>query len=204
MPGQEGAAKGFAWKKKRTLIQASPLDPQESEPEPAQKLPRLERPALVPLEDPDTRFKRLKAEGIQLVEGEKPWQAIYNFDHALEIRPEDVGVLDMKAQALMSLHEWDPAIETCLKVLKLQPNWADAYQTLGRAYLGCGKVPEARKSFLRALHLQPDFTEVIEEDLPFAQRLYNHVRAEQEAEKQQQGEDHAEKDAGSGEQEEKQ
>ena len=61
------------------------------------------REPLLHLEDPETRFKRLKAEGIALAGEERFWQAIHTWNQALEIRGEDAGVLDMKCQVQSTL-----------------------------------------------------------------------------------------------------
>lgn len=56
------------------------------------------REPLLHLEDPETRFKRLKAEGAALAGEERFWQAIHTWNQALEIHGQDAGVLDMKCQ----------------------------------------------------------------------------------------------------------
>ena len=43
----------------------------------------------------------------------------------------DETVFEMKSQALMSLHEWIPAIHSAEQAVKLRPNWYVAHQTLG-------------------------------------------------------------------------
>ena len=142
----------------------------------------------------------MKEEGISYIERDCPWQAIGRWDEALDIKlpsgstPKDFGhekILDMKAQALISLHEWEPAIETSYSTLKIEPNWWPAHQTLGRAYLGFGKLQQAvnvslfkickklntfidvisLQSFSRAVHLCPDNEELRFEDLSWAHDL---------------------------------
>ena len=78
----------------------------------------------------------------------------------------------MKCQALQLVHEWEEAIETGRRCLDKHPTWSAGYQTLGRAYLGCGKVEEARRTFAKGLHLSPEDRELREEDLAWAQHLY--------------------------------
>lgn len=93
----------------------------------------------------------LKNEGISLIERNLPWQAIGRWDEALEIKVpgksakncDHEKLLEMKAQALNSLHEWEPAIEAAKLTLKIDPDWFCAHQTLGRSYLGCGQLQEA-------------------------------------------------------------
>ena len=61
------------------------------------------REPLLHLEDPETRFERLKAEGAALAGEERFWQAIHTWNQALEIHGQDAGVLDMKCQVLSNL-----------------------------------------------------------------------------------------------------
>ena len=97
------------------------------------------------------RVKFLKEEGISLAERNCPWQAIDRWNEALDIKIhgknaldlEHEKIFDMKAQAFITLHEWEEAIEDAKKAVDLKPTWWCAYQTLGRAYLGFGKLKEA-------------------------------------------------------------
>ena len=80
-------------------------------------------------------------------------------------------VFEMKAQALLSLHEWVPSISCCSECVRLQPTWWVGHQTLGRAQMGLGEVAMAVRSFERALHLQPDNEELRRDDLEWAVSL---------------------------------
>ena len=96
-------------------------------------------------------LKFFKEEGISLAERECFWQAIGRWDEALEIKvPEKSAIelehekiLEMKAQVLSTLHEWELAIEAAKSAVKIEPKWWSAYQTLGRAHLGFGQIQEA-------------------------------------------------------------
>ena len=96
----------FKWKKssrvqvKRSFAAAFEDQGEDSEQELSGSLavPAAKREPLLHLEDPETRFRRLKAEGIALAGEERFWQAIHNWNQALEIHAEDAGVLDMKCQ----------------------------------------------------------------------------------------------------------
>ena len=94
---------------------------------------------------------------------------------------DDARFKSSNFQALIALHEWDPAIEVGKAAVAARQNWHEALQTLGRAHVGRGDVEEARACFQKAFHLRPDDTELLEEDLLWCQGLYIHKKAEKEA-----------------------
>ena len=117
----------------------------------SKKRTKLEQPTEKKL-TPQQQIERLKQEGISYIERDFPWQAIGRWDEALKIKippgssRKDFShekLLDMKAQALMNLHEWEPAIETSKEGLNIDPNWWCLHQTLGRIYLGFGQLESA-------------------------------------------------------------
>ena len=83
------------------------------------------------LEDNKTLYNRLKREGVTLAEEGKYWQAINRWDNALALDPSEPSVFEMKAQALIALHEWLPAISAAREAVKIKPNWFIGHQTLG-------------------------------------------------------------------------
>ena len=99
----------------------------------------------------------------------------------------DVTVLEMKAQALLSLHEWVPSICCSSECVRLQPAWWVGHQTLGRAQMGLGEVAMAVRSFEKALHLNPDNEELRSEDLQWAVSLLRQKQAVEAGEGTQTG-----------------
>ena len=126
------------------------------------------RQRLDALEDNKALFERLKKEGVTLAEDDKFWQAINRWDVALSINAEDESLFEMKAQALINLHEWIDAIKASEKAVKLKPNWWVGYQTLGRAQMGIGEVKLALRNFQVAVHLNPADEELRKDDLEWA------------------------------------
>ncbi|TRY74438.1 hypothetical protein TCAL_01305 [Tigriopus californicus] len=153
----------------------------QEDPEEVPSVPPPAKRSLLRVEDPPTQGKRLRAEGIFLAEQGRFWQAIHLWNQALDILPQDVRLLEMKAQALIQVHEWEPAIEIGRKVTQIDPLWWEGYQTWGRALVGGGRVPEARWAFSKAAFLNPSDRELRIEDLLWSQELYRHWKAEQEA-----------------------
>ena len=135
------------------------------------------------LETVEEKVLRLKKEGITLAENEDYWQAIGRWDEALQILGKNNELNDtaklhheMKSQALMQLHEWEPAIHSAEHAIQIDSTWHPAHQTLGRAYLGIGNVPKAVKAFSRARHLCPQDEEIKVQDLEWALSLLTHQK----------------------------
>ena len=135
------------------------------------------------LENAEEKALRLKKEGIALAENEEYWQAIGRWDEALQLlgkskEPNETAKFhhEMKSQALIQLHEWEPAIHSAEQAVKIDPKWHPAHQTLGRAYLGIGSVLNAVKAFSRARHICPQDEEIKVVDLQWAQSLLTHQK----------------------------
>ncbi|XP_022087818.1 tetratricopeptide repeat protein 33-like isoform X3 [Acanthaster planci] len=120
------------------------------------------------LEDARSKSKRLKEEGSILADSERYWEALKKWDEALQLTPNNETILDMKAQALLILHEVFPAVQAAELAVKSNAKWWPAHQTLGRAQLGLGEIKLAITSFSKAIHLNPTDFELWEEDLKWA------------------------------------
>lgn len=99
------------------------------------------------------------------------WEAIRKWDESLQLMAEDEKVLEMKAQALMSLHELFPAVSAAREAVASKPRWWVAWQTLGRALLNIGEIRDAIISFQKAVHLNPAHEDLWNEDLLWAAKL---------------------------------
>ena len=135
------------------------------------------------LETIEEKLIRLKKEGITLAENEEYWQAIGRWDEALQILAKgnelnETAKLyhEMKSQALIQLHEWEPAIDSAEQAIQIDSTWHPAHQTLGRAYLGIGYVMKAVKAFSRARHICPQDEEIKVQDLEWALSLLTHQK----------------------------
>ena len=161
----------FGWKRKSSArVQSSPaaFKPQEQEEEAGPEVDWLavnKKLKLGVLEDGKARFERLKKEGICLAEEGSFWQAISRWEEALVLEPRDARIWEMKAQALVSLHEWPQAVEAAARAVEEKRTWWVAQQTLGRAHLGLGHLELARIAFQKAVHLNPEEQELRKEDL---------------------------------------
>ena len=118
----------------------------------------------------------LREQGAALAQLDRFWEALKFWDEAAALRPDDAELHEMRAQALLHLHELHPAVEAAARAVELRPRWSAAQQTLGRALLGLGELSLARRAFSIALHLQPDDSEVRTEDLLWSCCLLERAR----------------------------
>ena len=112
----------FVWKRKASSVQKSDdqvtafdtseqiEDDNDNDNEDFDWISVAKRRRIEALEDNKTLYNRLKKEGVTLAEEGKYWQAINRWDNALSLDPSEPSVFEMKAQALIALHEWLPAI----------------------------------------------------------------------------------------------
>lgn len=169
----------FGWKRKFTAAKSSEAKAFQKEEQTEEKdldpsfdwIAETKKQKVDALEDNTIRFNRLKREGSLLAEQGRFWEAISRWNEVLLEESSDVGLLDMKAQSLIQLHEWIPAIESCEIAIKSKKNWWPIYQTLGRAQLGLGEVKLAIRSFQISFHLNPAEQEIWTEDIVWAQYL---------------------------------
>ncbi|XP_078416406.1 tetratricopeptide repeat protein 33 isoform X2 [Cetorhinus maximus] len=123
------------------------------------------------LEDCTVKSKRLKEEGIFLSENGRYWEAIGRWDEAIQLMPDSAALYEMKAQVLMILNEVFQAVQAAEMAVRLNPQWWEALQTLGRAQLSLGEITMALRSFQTALHMCPNESSLWEDDLAWALEL---------------------------------
>ena len=171
----------FGWKKKSAALKRPfECDDLEVEELPPKSPKNSETKA--------EQILRLKNEGIFHAEKEEFWHSVSKFDDAIQLinedeeRKEETKTFhEMKAQSLIQLHEWEPAIESAsIAIHNSSKSWAPAYQTLGRAHLGNGQVFEAVIALEKAVIIDPDDQE-LREDLSWAQSLRTHLKLMQAA-----------------------
>lgn len=133
------------------------------------------------LEDCTVKSKRLKEEGVFLSENGRYWEAIGRWDEAIQLMPDCAALYEMKAQVLMILNEVFQAVQAAETAVRLNPQWWEALQTLGRAQLSLGEVTLALRSFQRALHVCPGESSLWEDDLAWALKLQRRQQQLQEA-----------------------
>lgn len=110
------------------------------------------------------RGQCLREEGAKLAEGGNYWEAVRCWDQALALTPHSPQLHEMKAQVsatslfftaglpALLLHCWTwiqvlleldqvwPAVQSAECAVAVEPTWAVALQTLGRAQLAMGEI----------------------------------------------------------------
>ncbi|XP_065650135.1 tetratricopeptide repeat protein 33 isoform X2 [Hydra vulgaris] len=123
------------------------------------------------VDDKALRSNQCVKKGIVLAETGRYWESLHYFDEAILCTPNDAKIYEMKAQALLELRELYPALEVAEKAVKINTQWAEGFQTLGRCQISCGEIKQALKNFCKAFHLNPILDELYEEDIKWAQQL---------------------------------
>ncbi|EGD76006.1 hypothetical protein PTSG_11632 [Salpingoeca rosetta] len=102
------------------------------------------------LEDTEAKAKRLTSEGVTLAVDGKYGHAIGRWNEAIALEPTPER-LEMKAQALMEMYQYFPAIQAAEEALRLRPEWPAALLTLGRAQLNFGELLLAEATLVKAI-----------------------------------------------------
>ncbi|CAA7013447.1 unnamed protein product [Microthlaspi erraticum] len=111
-----------------------------------------------------------RAQGDKLAEEGKYKEALGKWEAALNLVPENAVLHEQKAQVLLELGDSWKALKAASRATEIDPSWAEAWTTLGRAQLNFGEPDTAIKSFETALSINADSREV-KDDLQTAKQL---------------------------------
>ncbi|KAF7829788.1 Tetratricopeptide repeat protein 33 [Senna tora] len=103
--------------------------------------------------------KEFQAQGDKLAEEGKYREALGKWESALTLTPEVAILHEQKAQVLLEIGDAWSALKAATRATELEPSWAEAWVTLGRAQLNFGEPDSAIESFDRALSIKPDSEE---------------------------------------------
>ncbi|XP_016443385.1 uncharacterized protein LOC107768751 isoform X1 [Nicotiana tabacum] len=98
--------------------------------------------------------------GNKLAEDGKYREALGKWEAAILLMPDRAILHEQKAQILLELGETWNALKAATRATELEPSWAEAWITLGRAQLNYGEPDSAIESLDRALAIKPDSAEV--------------------------------------------
>lgn len=106
---------------------------------------------------PDHRelARSFQSQGDKLAEEGKYREALGKWETALTLMPENAVLHEQKAQLLLEIGDAWGALKAANRATELDPPWAEAWITLGRAQLNFGEPDSAIASFDRALSLKP-------------------------------------------------
>ncbi|KAM6571140.1 hypothetical protein CsatA_015220 [Cannabis sativa] len=111
-----------------------------------------------------------QAQGNKLAEDGEYREALGKWETALLLNPQNAVLHEQKAQILLELGDAWSALKAASRATELEPSWAEAWITLGRAHLNFGEPDGAMQSFDKALAIKPDCEEV-QEDMRTASNL---------------------------------
>lgn len=82
-----------------------------------------------------------------------PKAAIKAYRQALKLHKEFPEACNNLGYTLRLTGEYNDAIKSYKKALKLRPDFPEAHEYIGKAYIGLGKIKEARKHLLKLQQL---------------------------------------------------
>ncbi|KAE8100519.1 hypothetical protein FH972_018414 [Carpinus fangiana] len=104
-----------------------------------------------------------QAQGNKLAEDGKYREALGKWEAALTLTPESAVLHEQKAQVLLEIGDSWNALKAATRATELEPSWAEAWITLGRAQLNFGEPDSAIESFDKASAIKPDSGEAQED-----------------------------------------
>ncbi|KAM7269544.1 hypothetical protein ACFE04_025041 [Oxalis oulophora] len=108
----------------------------------------------------DTDTKQLaesyQAQGNKLAEEGRLREALGKWEAAINLIPRNAVLHEQKAQVWLEIGDAWNALKAAKQATELEPSWAEAWITLGRAQLNFGEPDCAIESFDKALALKPD------------------------------------------------
>ncbi|KAL2538445.1 tetratricopeptide repeat protein 33 [Forsythia ovata] len=111
-----------------------------------------------------------EAQGNKLAQDGNYREALGKWETAIILMPERAVLHEQKAQVLLELGESWHALKAATRATVLEPTWAEAWITLGRAQLNFGEPDCAIESFDKALAIKPDSVEA-KDDIQTASHL---------------------------------
>ncbi|CAK0780551.1 hypothetical protein CVIRNUC_005090 [Coccomyxa viridis] len=139
---------------KKRKIQAPPAAFAEPEDEAVPQLTDAEK---------NQQVQSLKDQGFQKAEEKDFSTAIRLWDEALILRPQNAELHEMKAQVLLEVKQYWPAVQAATSATSSEPSWAPGFVTLARAQYNYGEPEEALKSIDHALKLEPENVDALSE-----------------------------------------
>ncbi|KAJ0951661.1 putative tetratricopeptide-like helical domain superfamily [Helianthus annuus] len=154
-----------AWKKnnKRPIAAVSDHLPFDKEDEGRCKAKTKETESKSDDDDTIQLAQSFEAQGNKLAEVGKYHEALGKWEAAITLMPERATLHEQKAQVLLEIGETWKSLTAATRATQLEPSWAEAWVTLGRAQLNFGEPDSAIESFDTALAIKADCVEAKED-----------------------------------------
>jgi len=107
------------------------------------------------LEMDENNISALKYQGIIRVKQEKPEKALEFFEKVLLIHPDDPETLYYQALSFNKIQKYAESKNVSLELLKIRPDWDDAWSVLAIALHALGDKEKAIEAYSKALELDP-------------------------------------------------
>lgn len=104
-------------------------------------------------------FAKLHQSGLQLVEDNKPREAIILFDKALTIFPDSPEANHNKAMALEKMGDLESALTYYQRAILHRPNSSTTLNNMGNVYRELGSIDKAIDSLESAIAIDPKYAE---------------------------------------------
>ncbi|XP_060198042.1 uncharacterized protein LOC132627010 isoform X1 [Lycium barbarum] len=112
----------------------------------------------------------LKSQGNKAMQSKLYTDAIELYSVAIALCEDNAVYYCNRAAALTQIHEYERAVQDCLKSIAINPNYSKAYSRLGFVYYAQGKYRDAiDKGFTKALQLDPN-NDSIKENIRVAEQ----------------------------------
>ncbi|KAL5211935.1 hypothetical protein ABZP36_022782 [Zizania latifolia] len=131
----------------------------DSDNDEAEKEERREASTESLVTKPTDSAESLQRQGDKLAEEGKYHKALGKWEAALTLMPDNAILHEQKAQILLEVGDAWRALTSATRATELDPLWAEAWVTLGRAQLNFGEPDSAILSFDKALTIKPDSDE---------------------------------------------
>lgn len=105
--------------------------------------------------DKESRWAALQYRGLAQLILENHAEALADFDHAIELEPDDASLVTLRSETLHRMNRHDEALVESERAIQLQPDNAFAFYVRGKCYRDKGEYGRALEDFSRAIELSP-------------------------------------------------